>query len=332
MFNSTRSKKRTAEIVDVDVVSKKSKVDRKLSSEHSQAPNGKVKNLKKKVEKLSQEKLEEFSLEQVTRVFNHKAKIAKLKSRNDKCKVGIAFRQQQTEALNKQVKNLSNVVRRYLIEARTNTGHSKTVQRITRSVGLQVMPRQEQARKQPKRPTLPKDSRPMMVKHSAGASHPKLKVAVQTINSGVKINEPNINKPQSAIVKAKVNLSPKHDSAPQPKIVDLSDDESPAPSAHVAVASKISQPLPAASDKSNFGHLRTVVTVRNTVAEPRHPVPSLLNFSNPHLQTLPPRPILKITKEAQSVRLSWTMNLNIKDQGLISSYQIYAYKVWYLLY
>ena len=122
-------------------------------------------------------------------MFNHEAKIAELKSRNDKCKVGIAFRQQQTEALNKQVKNLSNVVRRYLIEARTNTGHSKTVQRITRSVGLQVMPRQEQARKQPKRPTLPKDSRPMMVKHSAGASHPKLKVAVQTINSGTKYQQ-----------------------------------------------------------------------------------------------------------------------------------------------
>ena len=333
LFNSTRSKKRTAEIVDVDVVSEKSKVDRKLSSEHSQVPKGKVKNLKKKVEKLSQEKLEEFSLEQVTRVFNHEAKIAELKSRDDKCKVDIAFWQQQTESLNKQIKDLSSVIRRYLIESRSNTGRSKTVRRITRSVGLQVMPGQElqeQAKPQPKRPTLPEDSRPMIVKHSDGASHPKLKVAVQTINPGVKINEPNINKHQLAIIKAKVNLSPKIASAPQPEIVDLSDDESPAPSAHVAVASKIDRPLPAVSATRNFGHLETVVTVRNTVAEPRHTIPPLPNSPNPHLQKLPPRPILKITKGAEGVRLSWNMTLNLKDQGLISSYQIYAYQV--LLY
>ncbi len=319
MLNTRRSKKRTTETVDVDAVSKKRKVDRKLASGDSQVPN----DLKKIVKKLSREKLEEFSLEQVTRLFNHEAKIAELKSRDDKCKGDIAFWKQQTETLKKQIKDLSSVVRRYLIESRTNTSSKKTVKRITRSVGLQVMPGQEQARPQLKRPALPEDSRPMIVKHAAGASHPKLKIAVQTINPGVKIHKPNINKPQSANVKAKVNLSPKITPAPQPEIVDLSDDESPAPSAHVAVASKIDRPLP--------GHPQTVVIVRNTVPEPRHPVPLLPNSPNPHLQNLPPRPILKITKGAQGVRLSWNMNLNIKDQGLISSYQIYAYQVSIIL-
>ena len=317
MLNTSRSKKRTTETVDVDAISKKRKVDRKLASGDSQVPNGKVKDLKKIVKKLSREKLEEFSLEQVTRVFNHEAKIAELRSRDDKCKGDIAFWKQQTETLKKQIKDLSSVVRRYLIESRTNTSSKKTVKRITRSVGLQVMPGQEQARPQLKRPALPEDSRPMIVKHAGGASHHKLQVAVQTINPGVKIHEPNINKPQSANVKAKVNLSPKITSAPQPEIVDLSDDESPASSAHVAVASKIDRPLP--------GHPRTVVI-------PRHPaVPPLPNSPNPHLQNLPPRPILEITKGAQGVRLSWDMNLNKQDQGLISSYQIYTYQVSIIL-
>ena len=137
---------------------------------------------------------------------------------------------------------------------------------------------------------------------------------------------------------------------PSIDVVDLSDDDSPAPShkAQPPAPPLTRQPAPRnplqqsirprpsfrpqGNQLFNSRGMRpgTLRMGRPALTGKTHPapLPAMPNPqpNSPSWKLLPPRPALKISRVANGIVLSWNMNLNLNSHAGISSYQLFAYQ------
>ena len=137
---------------------------------------------------------------------------------------------------------------------------------------------------------------------------------------------------------------------PSIDVVDLSDDDSPAPShkAQPPAPPLTRQPAPRNPLQQSIRPRPSFRPQGNQVFNSRGMRPSTLRMGRPALtgkthpaplpampnpqpnspswKLLPPRPALKISRVANGIVLSWNMNLNLNSHAGISSYQLFAYQ------
>ena len=98
------------------------------------------KKLGKTIRKMARSDLEEIITTKVVEVINNKAKIGHLRQSVDFFNGTMDKWKEKIQMLGKQVKDLDTVVRRFIAQAKANPRGNVVPVRITRSVGLQVMP------------------------------------------------------------------------------------------------------------------------------------------------------------------------------------------------
>ena len=296
------------------------------------AVNGLSSKMLKRIKKMSRRSLEQFCVEQTVQGIHNKSELAELGRKDETNKNTLENQKQQIESLKKQLYNMQNVIKKYLVD-RTLPGPKTGVQKITRSVGLQVVMSNSGVvpyRGAPRG----RGGRALQPRPSGGAVRPPLpSPPVRPVNPSprpvVNPTQPLNNMISRPLTVNRVNqasTSPKPSGKAQPEIVelDLSDDESPSPSSN--------RPPPTLTRPV----VKTKVNTPGFGALPlnRHPAP-LPNAPRvlmiPGLKSQPPRPNLTIRQGSEGVVLSWTMGLNLLDHEPVSQYHIYAYQVIFLI-
>lgn len=291
--------------------------------------NGEAKNIKKQTKKMSRKHLEQYFSQRIVQLMlDHKSEVGALKRAVDSFKEDRDFWKTRADCQSKQLKDLSTVMTKYIIDSKTKPQINGPM-RITRSVGLQVgSATASERRGQPnrvgvQRPARPNQVRPSSLNARPVAATPPLQRPNATTSprqSLPPIPVTNMARQQMANLNRQSQQKPANKPAPEIVEVDLSDDDTPAP----APKARPVQPFRTGPQPKPRVYPLQVqrVTVRHPAPLPNAPVQQY----NPALKNVPPKPSLTINKGKEGVVLSWNMTLNLLDHATIASYQLYAYQ------
>lgn len=331
--HSGSGKKRSNDGISISPVVKKMRTQETselLNGEIKSNPvmNGLTSKMLKKMKKMPRRSLEQFCVEQIVHGIHSESKLAELMRKDETNKNTLDNQKQQIESLKKQLYNIQNVIKKYLVD-RTLPGPKTGVQKITRSVGLQVVMSNSGVvpyRGAPRG----RGGRVLQPRPSGGAVRPPLpSPPVRPVNPSTRpVVKPTqslntmISRPLTVNRVNQASTSPKPSGKAQPEIVelDLSDDESPSPGSNRPPPTPTRPVVKTKVNTPGFGALPVN----------RHPAPlpnSPRVLMMPGLKSQPPRPILTIRQGSEGVVLSWTMGLNVLDHEPVSQYHIYAYQV-----
>ena len=236
-------------------------------------------------------------------------------------------------------------MRRFVLERGKNSKHIKPM-KITRSVGLQVLPPGNRPGNRVRPPSAGQSSRPMQQQQIPSSARSPVR-AIQTQQSKrTSISPRNMVQQltRPAIRTANVMAVPVSTTIrPQPArkvmIVDIGDDDDVMP---ISNPSPVRPPVPAGVRPQGVGRRIRLQSPRGRpplqIVNPRpraqlmvtrHPAP-LPNGPpvpfNAQMKNVPPKPSLTIKKVIHGVELSWNMVLGVLDHATIASYHIFAYE------
>ena len=231
-------------------------------------------------------------------------------------------------------------MRKFILERSKNGKQSNKPMKITRSVGLQVLPPGNRPGiVRGRRPPGP-SGRPVNTTPAASPSPVRTPVQRPTATSPRQsVQQPIKPRPVPQAVAVRPvqvnNIIRKLPQAPAPEVVNLDDDDVvpiARPMQHVVrplVGLQQAKRIHPQNLPRGFAP-RAMVTPRpRHLLTLRHPAP-LPNGPpvafNPQLKNIPPKPTLKINKGRDGVVLSWNMVLDLLDHATVASYQIYAYQ------
>ena len=306
-------------------------------------PNVILNGLSKKVKKLSRGKLEEIFTEHIIRGLHNEHELAELRRKEETSQSKLEFNRQQIDSLKKQLSSLSSIIKKYITD-QTSLGPKTGLQKITRSVGLQVVrspgtsfngiQRGRGGRVLLSRPGVGtvRTPGPNAVQHFPPADPVRpVNPPIVNTNTSPRLAKPiqpptnMISRPLTCSRVNQVSTSPKPSDKPQPEIVelDLSDDDSPAP---LLNRSPKTLTRPVVRTLHNTG----LIARNRQIHLNGHPAPlpnSPRIMMIPGLKNMPPQPSLNIKKGKEGVVLRWDMDLNVLDHEPVSSYQLFAYQV-----
>jgi len=339
---SDSSRKRTADDGNAEPSVKKAKLDSEPKAEGTDEAAAMKKKIKKSLKKLKRSEIEEMIATKCVELLTNKSEVGKLRQQVDSYQETVERWKRRAGALSKQCTDLSTVMRKYITDSKTKGRDKVAPVRITRSVGLQVMT---------------PDQRRLQQQRASANRLGRTAVPSTASPSGLTVSPAAARAPPSVggLVPGSVTITPTKATTPITKkpsidVVDLSDDDSPAPR---AAAPRPAPPLtrqpvprnpvqhsirPRPSFRPQGNQLfssrgmrpGSVRMGRPTLTGKAHPapLPAMPNPqpNSPSWKLLPPRPALKISRVANGIVLSWNMNLNLNSHAGISSYQLFAYQ------
>jgi len=271
-----------------------------------------------------------FSQRIVQLMLDHKSEVGALRRAVDSFKEDRDFWKTRADCQSKQLKDLSTVMTKYIIDSKTKPQINGPM-RITRSVGLQVGSASASERRgQLNRVGVQWSARPSQVRPSSQALNARPVPTTQPLQRPNATTSPRQSLPPTAVTSMARQQMANHnrqkpENKPAPEIVevDLSDDDTPAPA--LAPKARPVQPF-----RTGPQHKPRMVYPPQAQRDPmRHPAPlpnAPVQQYNPVLKNLPPKPSLTIRKGKEGVVCSWNMTLNLLDHATIASYELYVYQ------
>merc|ERR1719510_2264664 len=229
---SDSGRKRTADGGIGEPSVKKPKLDSKPKGEGNEEAAAAMK-MKKSLKKLKRSEIEEMIATKCVELLTNKSEVGKLRQQVDSYQETVERWKRRAGALSKLCTDLSTVMRKYITDTKTKGRDKVAPVRITRSVGLQVMT-PDQRRLQQQRASANRLSRPA-APSSLGSS---------TLSPATRA-PPSVG----GLVPGSVTITPTKASTPITKkpsidVVDLSDDDTPAPKVHRPAPPLTRQPVP----------------------------------------------------------------------------------------